>query len=264
MRLDKQIEYKLLDKKTEFWTHKYLYNGFFLIIFLTLITVAVNWSTIRAVVLHQIAEVGFRLKVVEINGRNHTTQEELLYALKLEKNEPILSIDLTEKRKRVEQLGWVEKAFLERILPDTLRLSIIERKPVALLQTQKGHQLIDQNGETIVGAAPETFGHLPVISGEDSEIGANHLIETLKTEPELYAEIWAIHYISKRRWNVLMKNGVTIKLPEEEPGFAWSRLARFDHKNQIIHRDLAVIDMRMKNQILIEPNLPIRGKGQET
>ena len=82
---------------------------------------------------------------------------------KLKKNEPILSINLTEKRKKVEQLGWVERAFLERILPDTLRLSIIERKPVALLQTQKGHQLIDQNGETIAGAAPETFGHLPVV-----------------------------------------------------------------------------------------------------
>ena len=28
--------------------------------------------------------------------------------------------------------------------------------------------------------------------------------------------------------------------------------------------DLAVIDMRLQDQILIEPNLPIRGKGQET
>ena len=264
MRLDKQVEYKRLDKTAESWTHKYLYNGFFLIVILTLITTTLNWSTISSVVLHQITELGFRLKVVEINGRNHTTQNDLLNALKLEKNEPILSINLTEKREKVEQLGWVEKAFLERILPDTLRLSIIERQPVALLQTLKGHQLIDEKGEIIAGAAPETFGHLPVISGDDAAIGANHLIETLKTEPELYAEIWAIHYISKRRWNVLLKNGVTIKLPEKKPGFAWSRLARFDYKNQIIERDLAVIDMRMKNQILIEPNLPIRGKGQET
>ena len=85
--------------------------------------------------------------------------------------------------------------------------------------------------------------------GEAAALSANGIIEILKTEPELYSEIWAIHHISKRRWNVLMKNGVTIKLPEIQPGFAWSRLARFDYKNQIIQRDLAVIDMRLPDQI---------------
>ena len=169
-----------------------------------------------------------------------------------------------KKREQIEQLGWVEKAFVQRILPNTLRLTIIERNPIALLQTQNGHKLIDRNGEIIAGAKPETFGHLPVVSGEAAALSANGIIEILKTEPELYSEIWAIHHISKRRWNVLMKNGVTIKLPEIQPGFAWSRLARFDYKNQIIQRDLAVIDMRLPDQILIEPNLPIRGKGQET
>ncbi len=264
MRLDQKIENKNVNAQIKFWPPKSLFNIFFIVLFLTLSIIILNWPYIKTSVIYQIAELGFKLQNVEINGRNHTTHQELIDALKLKKNEPILSINLTEKRKKVEELGWVERAFLERILPDTLRLSIIERKPVALLQTQKGHQLIDQNGETIAGAAPETFGHLPVVSGEDAAIFAYHLIETLKTEPELYAEIWAIHYISKRRWNVLMKNGVTIKLPEDQPGFAWSRLARFDYKNQIIQRDLAVIDMRMQDQILIEPNLPIRGKGQET
>ena len=225
---------------------------------------------------------GFRYKVDGVGKKsvttiigNHQNKNGLLYwkrkmvldGLKdvlLKKNEPILSINLSEKRKQIEQLGWVEKAFVQRILPNKLRLTIIERNPIALLQTQNGHKLIDRNGEIIAGAKPETFGHLPVVSGEAAALSANGIIEILKTEPELYSEIWAIHHISKRRWNVLMKNGVTIKLPEIQPGFAWSRLARFDYKNQIIQRDLAVIDMRLPDQILIEPNLPIRGRGQET
>ena len=89
-------------------------------------------------------------------------------------------------------------------------------------------------------------------------------IEILKTEPELYAEIWAIHHISNRRWDVHLKNGIKIKLPENAPGVAWSKLARLEHKNEIIQRDLAVIDLRLQNQILVEPNLPIRSKGQQT
>ena len=150
MRLDEQLKNKDSNTKKVFWARKYLYNVFFIVLFLTSSIFVVNWSNIRSGLSHQIAEAGFKLRVVEINGRNHITHEELINALGLQKNEPILSINLTKKRKKVEQLGWVERAFLERILPDTLRLSIIERKPVALLQTQKGHQIIDQNGQILL------------------------------------------------------------------------------------------------------------------
>ena len=264
MRLVERTDIENKKLKSNLSLHRYL------IIFITFTLVLgtsmtiINWAYIKTAIEQRAAEVGFKLETVKIHGRNHTTHEELLEALKLRNEEPILSIDLAEKRLQVEQLGWVKNAYLERILPHTLKLTIVERTPVALLQTNNGHQLIDNNGTIIVGAAPEAFSHLPVVSGEDAALRANHLIEILKTEPELYAEIWAIQHISKRRWNVHLKNGITIKLPEDGPGFAWSRLARFDHKNQIIQRDLAVIDMRLQDQILIEPNLPIRGKGKQT
>ena len=264
MRLAKQITPE--DKKTTrgMSLRGYLFGFIALCFILGSGIIIIQWSTIKTGFHNQIAEAGFKLGTVEINGRNHTTHQELNDALKLQNGEPILSINLTEKRLQIEQLGWVESAYLERLLPNTLRLTIIERTPIALLQTDEGHQLIDDNGAIITGAAPEAFSHLPVVSGKDAARSANHLIEILKTEPELYAEIWAIQHISKRRWNVHMKNGITIKLPENEPGFAWSRLARFEHRNQIIQRDLAIIDMRLQSQILIEPNLPIRGKGQKT
>ena len=45
---------------------------------------------------------------------------------------------------------------------------------------------------------------------------------------------------------------------------AWSRLAVIDHSKRIIDRDLAVIDMRVPDQMIVEPNIPVRGKGRET
>ena len=264
MRLNKQNNTK--DKKIvrRMYLRGYLFSLLILSFILGSVIVVIQWEKIKTSSHHKIVEAGFKLETIKINGRNHTTHQELIDVLKLQDGEPILSINLTEKRLQVEQLGWVQGAYLERLLPNTLRLTIIERAPIALLQTKDGHQLIDKNGTIINGAAPEAFSHLPVVSGENAAERANQLIEILKTEPELYAEIWAIQHISKRRWNVHMKNGIIIKLPENEPGFAWSRLARFEHKNLIIQRDLAIIDMRLKDQILIEPNLPIRGKGQET
>ena len=145
MRLAKQIAPE--DKKTprRMSLRGYLFSFLALCFILGSGIIIIQWSTIKTGFHHQIAETGFKLETVKINGRNHTTHQELNDALKLQNGEPILSINLTKKRLQIEQLGWVESAHLERLLPNTLRLTIIERTPIALLQTKEGHQLIDDN-----------------------------------------------------------------------------------------------------------------------
>ena len=264
MRLIKRIDTDSQKTATGINLRGYLISFLMMAVIATISVVFINWHIIKSEIALQIKQAGFQLQIVEINGRNHTTKEALKDALDLQTGTPIFAINIAEKQSYIEQLGWVEKAYIERILPDTLRITLIERTPIALLQTEQGHKLINENGTIIAGAAPEAFSHLPVVSGNKAASRAYHLIEILKTEPELYAEIWAIHHISNRRWDVHLKNGIKIKLPENAPGVAWSKLARLEHKNEIIQRDLAVIDLRLQNQILVEPNLPIRSKGQQT
>ena len=55
-----------------------------------------------------------------------------------------------------------------------------------------------------------------------------------------------------------------MRLPEIDPVSAWSRLAIIDRKRNITSRDLAVIDLRVPNQLVVEPNIPDRGKGSKT
>ena len=54
---------------------------------------------------------------------------------------------------------------VSRHLPDRLTVKLIERHPVALLQTPAGHQLIDEAGVIIDGADVSAFSHLVVVSG---------------------------------------------------------------------------------------------------
>ena len=51
---------------------------------------------------------------------------------------------------------------------------------------------------------------------------------------------------------------------EIDPVSAWSRLAMIDRKKDITSRDLAVIDLRVPHQLVVEPNIPVRGKGSKT
>ena len=210
------------------------------------------------------AEAGLRLEQIQVRGRAHTPQAALLAAVNLQIGQPILGIDLAKTHRNIRNIGWVENATVERRLPGTIIITLRERVPIALLQTNGAHVLIDGSGAIIDGADPARFTHLTVVSGEGANAHADKILAALKTEPELFAEVWAVSFRSQRRWDVHLKNGIEIRLPEVDPVSAWSRLAIIDRTKQIIDRDLAVIDLRVPKQLVVEPNIPVRGKGSRT
>ena len=134
----------------------------------------------------------------------------------------------------------------------------------AIPYTLTGKRLEVPVRRIIEGADPTEFSHLIVVAGTDAAANASLILDVLKTEPELFAEVWAVTYQSGRRWDVHLRNGIDIRLPETDPSTAWARLAVVDHKKKIIGRDLAVIDLRVPEQLIVEPNVPVRGEGQNT
>ena len=53
---------------------------------------------------------------------------------------------------------------------------------------------------------------------------------------QLFSEVWAISFRSERRWDVYLKNGMEIRLPEKDPISAWSLLAAIDREKTITNR----------------------------
>jgi cell division protein FtsQ len=214
---------------------------------------------------HRIAIAqGFTPRIIEITGRNHTDKQDIAAIANQMKGKSILAIDLMAMREDILQLGWVEDVVIIRTLPDKLEIRLSERQPVALLQSAKGHQLIDASGAVIHGANPANFNHLIVASGKGAAERAGMIIDILRTEPEIFSDVWAVQYISQRRWDIHMRSGLAIRLPERDPVLAWSRLAKLEQETAITARDLAAIDLRVPGQLIVEPNIPIRGKGRKT
>ncbi|MGB1894472.1 MAG: cell division protein FtsQ/DivIB [Candidatus Puniceispirillaceae bacterium] len=207
---------------------------------------------------------GFTPTTIKITGRNHTGKQEIVEIVNQMKGKSILAIDLTSLRADILTLGWVEDAVIIRTLPDMLEIRLSERQPVALLQTTNGHQLVDAGGTVITGANPEDFSHLVVASGAGAAERVSLIIDILRSEPELFADVWAVQYVSQRRWDIHMRSGLTVRLPERDPVLAWSRLAKLEQETAITERDLAAIDLRVPGQLIVEPNIPIRGKGRKT
>ena len=108
---------------------------------------------------------GLVLTDIQVRGRAHTPQSRLLAELNLQIGAPILGIDLQNLHHNTSQIGWVEDAIIERRLPGTIHITLRERVPIALLQNNDKHKLIDRTGAIIDGADPSQFTHLPVVAG---------------------------------------------------------------------------------------------------
>ena len=245
------------------WKH---YLTFFTVTFLTVSGGAVYLKAdqIKNDLAQYSVSKGFALKMIKVSGRNHTESASIHTVLAKWRDQSIFTANLADIRQELLGLGWVKDAVVSRHLPDRLTVNLIERQPVALLQTPAGHKLIDETGVMIDGADVAAFSHLVVVLGTGAAARTNALLGMLESEPEIFVDVWAVQLIAERRWNIHMRSGLTIKLPEEDPLLAWSRLAKLERDTGITERDLAAIDLRVPNQLVVEPNIPIRGKGSKT
>jgi cell division protein FtsQ len=83
----------------------------------------------------------------------------------------IFFVPLKERRKQLEQIPWIEHATVMRLLPDQIRISVIERKPIAFVRQGGQVELIDANGVLLAEPPAMMSQHhysFPVVTGIDS------------------------------------------------------------------------------------------------
>jgi cell division protein FtsQ len=108
---------------------------------------------------------------LQIMGNSQVTRPELLSVFGSDIGRNIFFIPLNQRRAALEQLPWVEHATVMRLLPDQLRVSIIERTPVAFVRQGNTIGLVDANGVLLhMPPAARTAKHysFPVVTGISS------------------------------------------------------------------------------------------------
>jgi len=204
---------------------------------------------------------------VLVRGRELTARDDLIAALDIRAGMPILAIDMAEARQRVESLGWVKSAKLARRLPDTIYLQIEERRALALWQNQGRVALIDRDGEVIQRHELERYAALPLVVGEDAPRHAAQLLDLLRTYPAVEGQVEAAVRVSGRRWNLVLRNGIDIRLPADDVAQALDRLAEYQREHALFERDVVAVDLRVPDRLIVRVSSgtrPARAKGENT
>ena len=204
-----------------------------------------NWTN------RQFVAAGLTVQHIFVTGRGETSKAQVLATIGLQSGQSILEFDPRAARRRLQDLSWVKTAQVERRLPDTIIVRLKERKALALWQHNSRHALIDMSGKIITRRNLDRFAHLPIVVGRRAPGTAAQLIEMLSRKPALFAQVQAAVLVGGRRWDIRLKNGIKVYLPEVETFAAWVRLAQLEAENRIFDRDVAAIDLRFPDRLVV-------------
>jgi cell division protein FtsQ len=210
-------------------------------------------TTFRERIGNATASLGLRVETIVIEGRANTPEPLLRAALGISKGDPILGFSLDAARRNVEKLSWVEQATIERRLPDTVVVQLVERRPFAIWQNQGKFVLIDRDGQTVTNEDVGQFRQLPLVVGPGAPGAATPLIDALMAHPGLLARVVAAVRVGERRWNLQLRGGMNVMLPEGHEAAAIERLVALQQDHALLDRPLEVVDMRLPDRLVLRP-----------
>lgn len=197
------------------------------------------------------AALGLRVADIRVEGRRTTDRQTIFDALGARLGTPILAIDPVRAKEKLEGLPWVRSALIERRLPDTLYVRLVEREPLALWQHDGKIELIDRSGAVIPVTRLDRFAKLPLVVGADAASHAAKLLKMLSSEPNLAARVTAAVRVGGRRWNLRIDKSIDVLLPADDPAAAWADLARLQRSSAILQRDVQAIDLRLPDRLVV-------------
>jgi cell division protein FtsQ len=195
---------------------------------------------------------GFRITAVEINGRKQLSQDEVLAIGGVTGRSSLLFLDAAVVRDRLKANAWIADAAVQKFYPGQLRIDIVERTAFALWQQDGRLAVIAEDGAVLEPYVSRRFMSLPLVVGKGAETEAHDFLALLARYPQVNAATRAAVFVGERRWNLRLKDGLDIRLPEHDVGNALAALSKLDKDERLFSRDIVAVDMRLPERLTVQ------------
>ncbi len=101
---------------------------------------------------------------IELLGNHHVSRNAVVEKFLADRSSSVVRVPLDARRRSIEAIPWVERASVERLLPNRIRVELTERTPVAFLRSGSDLALVDAYG-VILDRPLEGDFRFPVVTG---------------------------------------------------------------------------------------------------
>jgi len=232
-------------------------NIFFLLIFVIFfIYLYFNFNKFNNITSELIQEYSnkynYNLKKIEVTGLINLNKDEILIFFNKFQNNSIFLVPVKEISNEIKKNKWIKEVNIRNDYKNTLKVNIKEEIPIGIYENNNQKILFSKNLAILeILGKNHDYKNLINFYGENSIINSKYLIS--KIDMDIKQMIESVIFIENRRWNIRLKNKITIKLPEENLEEAiknykkiYSNLSNKDLK------DIEIIDLRIPNQAIIK------------
>ena len=157
----------------------------------------------------------------------------------------------------IRELPAVRDASLRVRSGGILQIDVTERVPVVIWRTRDGLELLDEDGIAVRAALfREDHADLPLVAGEGAERAVPQALQLLRAAGPLGTRLRGLVRVGERRWDVVLDRGQRILLPEEMPVQALERAIALDQAQDLLGRDVAVVDFRQSQRPTVRMGAP--------
>jgi cell division protein FtsQ len=195
--------------------------------------------------------VGFKITEVAINGRKQLTQDEVLAIGGVNGRSSLLFLDAAVVRDKLKANPWIGEATVQKFYPGQLQIDITERSAFALWQQDGRLSVIADDGAVLELYVSRRFTGLPLVVGKGAETRARDFLALVDRYPQVRSVMKAAVLVGERRWNLRLKDGLDVRLPENDVGNALATLTKLDKDERLFSRDISAIDMRLPDRLTV-------------
>jgi cell division protein FtsQ len=180
------------------------------------------------------------------------TQDEVLAIGGVNGRSSLLFLDAAAVREKLKANPWISEATVLKLYPGHLQIDIVERSAFALWQQGGRLSVISDDGAVLEPYMSQRFVSLPLVVGKGADTRARDFLALLARYPQVNAATKAAILVGERRWNLRLKDGLDVRLPENDVGNALATLSKLDREDRLFSRDIVAVDMRLPDRLTVQ------------
>jgi cell division protein FtsQ len=199
----------------------------------------------------------FAVKTIEIVGAVHTPRPALDLITGRYVGLNLFDLDIVRVQSDLGGLPWVSRIDIEKKVPDTLRIKIVERKPVALVRSGDRLLYADENGVAFAELSPAVGDDdLPVIAdaaGAELTRTIAFLTDLRRRDPSVYTRISEVRPVPPRGFAVFDRQlKALVYVNAEDVSAKWRSLYSILDAER--RPPIAYADLRFADRVVIKPS----------
>jgi len=208
------------------------------------------------------SDARFAVRTIEIAGAVHTPRPALGAITRQYAGANLFRIDIARVQRDLGGLAWVRRIDIEKKLPGTLRISVVERTPVALVTHGSRIDYVDSEGVDFAELAPAVGdSDLPLIEGaRGPELARSvaFLAALRANDKEVYSRISEVRPIAPNGFAIFDRDlGTIVYVNAADVSKKVRSLYAVARAEQLGKGAIDYADLRFNDRIVIKPVKPM-------